>query len=45
MNYNLLEYNLIAGGGKYQKASYFQNMQKLYGKTNIKTRLFPQGFK
>ena len=44
-NYNLPEYDLIAGGGQYQKASYFQNMQKLYGKTNVKTRLFPQGFK
>ena len=42
-NYNLPEYDLISGGGKYQKASYFQNMQKLYG-NKVKTRLFPNGF-
>ena len=43
-NYNMPAYDLIRGGGKYQKASYYDNLVKIYGKDpNFKTRLFPNG--
>ena len=43
-NYNLPAYDLIRGGGQLQKASYYDNMVKIYGKDpNFKTRLFPRG--
>lgn len=40
--YNLEQYDLIYGGGKNQKTSYRQALEKLYG-SNFKTNLFPQG--
>ena len=45
-NYNMPAYDLIRGGGKYQKASYYDNLVKLYGNDpSFKTRLFPNGLK
>ncbi|QCZ36727.1 Ig-specific serine endopeptidase MIP [Mycoplasma nasistruthionis] len=41
-DYNLEQYDLIYGGGKNQRTSYRQALQKIYG-DNYKTKLFPQG--
>ncbi|VEU70207.1 Ig-specific serine endopeptidase MIP [Mycoplasmopsis glycophila] len=40
--YNLEQYDLIYGGGKNQKTSYRQALEKLYG-SNFKTNLFKKG--
>lgn len=40
--YNLEQYDLIYGGGKKQRTSYRQALQKLYG-DNYKTNLFQKG--
>ncbi|MFV8419069.1 Ig-specific serine endopeptidase MIP [Mycoplasma sp. Sp33II] len=40
--YNLEQYDLIYGGGKNQRTSYRQALQRIYG-DNYKTKLFPEG--
>lgn len=44
--YNLPQYDLIYGGGKDQRKSYFDAMQHMYTNknNNVKTFLFPKGF-
>ncbi|ATO31141.1 hypothetical protein CO229_00455 [Mycoplasmopsis bovirhinis] len=42
-SYNLPQYDLIYGGGKDQNTSYRETMLK--ERSNLKTMLFPQGFK
>ncbi|QNM93337.1 DUF31 family protein [Mycoplasma sp. Pen4] len=41
-DYNLEQYDLIYGGGRNQRTSYRQALQRIYGNT-YKTKLFPNG--